>query len=375
MLGGSLHKSEIMNNNNERCSKCVIPRSAHGIKFDEKGCCELCNNSLSAKSTENNAENIKRHIDVIKQIGRGRSYDCLVGLSGGRDSSYLLYLLVKKHNLRCLAAYHRTPFTPDIIDENVRRLTKKLNVPLVEIDISKEKHVLFAKKMMYLWIKKPDNIIANLACAPCKQHNHEVYKIAQKNNISYIVFGGNKFEHFQIGAAQSKRLKIQESKEINSWQKFEQMLVVAKRGISILFKHPELLLDFSKLFKSSILHLNNRTLYLRIRYSNIKMMDYYYIAGYDEKAVIEFLSDVGWETPDNCNSTWRADCSFNELKNYMFKNGAGMTYTDAYLSNMIRAGALTRKEALIRAKIEGKISHERIKEVSDILEIPVDSFS
>ena len=152
----------------------------------------------------------------------GHPYNCLVGLSGGRDSSYLLYLLVKKHNLRCMAAYHRTPFTPDIINANVRKLTKKLNVPLIEMDISKEKHKAFAKKMMLYWIKEPDNIIANLACAPCKQHNYEVYKIAKKNNIKYIIFGGNKLENFQLGAAQTKDNKAQEIKEVNNWQKLKQ---------------------------------------------------------------------------------------------------------------------------------------------------------
>ncbi len=358
---------------NKRCSKCVIPRSAHGIEFDEKGCCELCNN-ISKKSTENRVENLKLRIDEIKKIGMGRPYDCLVGLSGGRDSSYLLYLLVKKHNLRCMAAYHRTPFTPDIIDANVRKLTKKLNVPLIEMDISKEKHKTFAKKMMLYWIKEPDNIIANLACAPCKQHNHEVYKIAKKNNIKYIIFGGNKLENFQLGAAQTKDNKVQEIKEVNTWQKLKQILLVTRRGIKILLKRPVLILDFSLLFKASILYLNNRTLYLRLLYLNIKMLDYYYIAGYDEKEVIKFLSDIGWEMPNNCNSTWRADCAFNELKNYMFMKKAGMTYIDAYLSNMIRAGILTREEALKRVKIEGKISKERIKEVCDILKIPVGSF-
>lgn len=361
-------------NNNIRCSKCVIPRLACGIEFDEKGCCELCNYRIIKKSTNNSTEILQHRIDEIKKIGRGRSYDCLVGLSGGRDSSYLLYLLVTKHNLRCMAAYHRTPFTPDTIDANVRMLTKKLDVPLVEMDISREEHKIFTKKMMSYYIKKSDTIFANLACAPCKQHNHDVYKIAKKNNIGYIVFGGNKLEKFHIGAAQSKNLKVQESKEINSWQKITQMSLVTKRGLSILLKRPILLLYFPILFKASILYLSNRTPYLRMRYSKIKMMDYYFIAGYDEKKVIKYLSNIGWKIPDNCNSTWRADCSFNELKNHIFKKRAGMTYTDAYLSNSVRAGALTREEALKRTNVEGEISQDRIKEVCDILKIPVDSF-
>ena len=362
--------------NDERCLKCVIPRTTLGIDFDEKGICELCNNTNNTYDglVGHNEKSLNHYINEIKEAGKGRDYDCLVGLSGGRDSSYLLYLLTKKHNLRCMAAYHRTPFTPDIVDNNVRMLTKKLNVPLIRMDISMENHRVFAKKMISQWIKKEDKIFANLACAPCKQHNHDIYKIAQENNIGYIVFGGNKLENFQIGAGQSKNFKVQKSKEIDFWQKIKQMALVSGRGVSILFKQPELILDFPILFKASILYLNNRTPYLRMRYPNIKMMDYYYLAEYDEKAVINFLSEIGWKIPDNCNSTWRADCSFNEIKNYIFKKTTGMTYTDAFLSNSIRAGVLTREEALKRTKIEGKISQERIKEVCDILDVPVDSF-
>ncbi len=359
----------------ERCSKCVIPRSANSIEFDDKGSCEICNNDLGVTVDTNFEENIKNHIDEIKRRGEGRSYDCLVGLSGGRDSAYLLYTLVKKHNLRCIAAYYKTPFTPEVVDENVNMLTKKLNVPLIEMNISKENHKKVTKKMMLLWIKKPNNIIANLACAACKQVNREIYKIAKKNNIAYIVYGGNKLETFQIGVAQSKKSKINELKEVSSIERIKQTLRVAQHGASILFKEPKLLLDFPVLFKASILYLNPHTPYLRIRYSNIKMMEYYYIAGYNENDVIKFLSDVGWKIPKNCNSTWRADCSFNELKNYMFKKEAGLTYIDAYLSNMIRIGVLTKEEALKRIKVEGKISQDRIKEVCSILEIPVESFT
>jgi len=361
-------------NNKEKCLKCIIPRTAYSIKFDEKGCCEICNNVLEVTLEADSEENIKNHIDEIKQIGKGRSYDCLVGLSGGRDSAYLLYLLVKKHNLRCMAAYYKTPFTPEVVDENVKMLTKKLNVPLVEMDISRENHKNLAQKMMLLWIKKPNSTIANLACATCKQVNREIYKIAKKHDIGYIIFGGNKLETFQGGVAQSKKAKTNELKEVSSIERIKQTIRVAGHGVSILFQQPKLFLDFPVLFKASILYLNPHTPYLRMRYSNIKIMEYYYIAGYDEKAVIKFLSDLDWKIPDNCNSTWRADCSFNELKNYMFKKTAGFTYTDAYFSNMIRMGTLTQEEALKRAKAEGKISKDRIQEVCDILEIPVESF-
>lgn len=241
------------------CSKCIVPMSEQGIRFDKSGCCELCARSSITKSRSSDRATVRRYIGEIKEIGRGRPYDCLVGLSGGRDSSFLLYTLVKQHGLRCVAAYHRTPFTPDVIDGNVRNLVGMLGVPLIEMRISREKHTKFARKMVSHWIEKPDRVFANLARAPCKQHNHEVYKIAKKENIGAIVFGGNKYEEFQVGAGQSKSIAVKESKEIGFKQKVIQLSVVAKRGVALLFRRPCLAKDFGLLFKASVLHLNNRT--------------------------------------------------------------------------------------------------------------------
>ena len=195
-------------NNEERCIKCVIPRLAYSVEFDEKGCCEICNNNdASIASNMESEENIKNYINEIKLRGKGHAYDCLIGVSGGRDSAYLLYILVKKHNLRCLAAYYKTPFTPNIIDNNIKMLTKKLNVPLVEMNISRINHKNIARKMLLSWIEKPNNIIANLACAACKQVNHEVYKIAQKMILAILFMGVISLKLFRLVLHSLKKKK------------------------------------------------------------------------------------------------------------------------------------------------------------------------
>lgn len=359
----------------DRCIECILPKTARRIQFDEEGRCELCRrNAVRKDSDAGRSDHVQRHIDEIKEMGKGRPYDTVVGLSGGRDSSFLLYVLVKQHGLRCLAAYHRTPFTPDVIDENVRALTDRLNVPLVEMDISREQHKLWCRKMVQSWLERHDDVVANLACVPCKRHNYEVYKVAAANNVGVIVFGGNELEAFQAGSGSSKGTPANESREITSRPRTRQMLTVAGRGMRFLLRRPEFLVDLPALFMSSILYLNNRTPYLRMRYSNIKMLDYYVIAGYDEAEVIRSLPEMGWNKPTNSPSTWRADCTFAEIKNYMFKSRAGLTYFDAYFSNMIRAGMLTRDAALRRLEVEGAISRERMKEACDVLEIPIEAF-
>ncbi len=365
--------------NLDRCSNCILPRSAQFIEFDENGCCSICNHSTNSDLSLDEKKELEAQLEAkIKQCkkdGEGKPYDCLVGVSGGRDSAYLLYLLVTKHKLRCLAAYYKTPFTPDVVDQNVKMLVKKLNVPLIEVKLPLERHRKFAKDMIELWLKKPNPVIANLACAPCKELNREILKIAHKNGIRHIIYGGNKFEVFQGGAAQfrddSAKLK---SSPNNLWRQIKKMFLIAQRGAKLLFENPELIKHFVISFKSSILYITPDTPYLRLRYPNIDTMQYYHYTEYDEKAVIKFLKDIGWKIPKNCNSTWRADCSFNELKNFMFKKTSNMTYIDSYLSNMVRSNLISREEALKRAKKEGAISMDRLQEVCDILDIPIEKF-
>ena len=93
-----------------RCSACVIPQSGKSsIKFNEEGLCAICSEERHTQDVEKLRELSDSNADVEQMIagiryrGMGHPYDCLVGVSGGRDSSYLLYLLTQKHGLRCLA--------------------------------------------------------------------------------------------------------------------------------------------------------------------------------------------------------------------------------------------------------------------------------
>jgi len=104
-------------------------------------------------------------------------------------------------------------------------------------------------------------------------------------------------------------------------------------------------------------------------------MDYFYHAEWKESQCEEVLTELSWRLPPGCNSSWRADCSFAELKECMFYETSGVTYSDAFFSNMVRAGSLSRDEALRRIEVEGRISWERIGEACRVLELPIDIFA
>ena len=356
-----------------RCSTCVLPVSPGYVELDQQGTCQICNQARRTRAHSDlpqAAGDLSALIADLRERGKGRQYDCLVGLSGGRDSTYLLYLLVKQHGLRCVAAYYRTPFTPDTTDRNARQAADRLGVPLIEMDIDPDYHQRVARDMFTMWEKRHDSALINLACAPCKLVTRELFRIAKAHDVGTVVSGGSKYETFQLGAAQSDDEAATQAivrRQGSLRQQMAKLGTIAKRGLGALGRSAGLWKHLPIAFKASVMYLNPHTVYMRIRYRDLPAVDYFYHAEWNEEESEQAMGELGWELPAGCNSVWRSDCAFAELKNYMFYRTTGVTYTDTYLSNMVRAGVLTRDEALKRLETEGQFSRQRLEDALEVL--------
>ncbi|CAJ37093.1 N-acetyl sugar amidotransferase [Methanocella arvoryzae] len=115
------------------CSRCVSDTTIPGIKFDAEGVCNFCRmHEELEKAHQLNDENKRRFeklIAKIKHEGRKKEYDCVVGVSGGRDSTYVLYNAIKL-GLRPLAVHFDNGWNSDIAVSNIKRATTRLNVDL-----------------------------------------------------------------------------------------------------------------------------------------------------------------------------------------------------------------------------------------------------
>jgi hypothetical protein len=84
----------------QRCSKCILPETYPNITFDEKGVCNFCRTYKEPKPT--GGEDIL--INLFNKVKKmGRIYDAVVPLSGGKDSTYVLYLATQVYKLNVLA--------------------------------------------------------------------------------------------------------------------------------------------------------------------------------------------------------------------------------------------------------------------------------
>ena len=116
------------------CSRCIYDETVSNISFDLQGVCNYCHQvDALAKQYGTGTSEGRAKLDAIitqmKQAGRGRRYDCVVGVSGGTDSSYLLARCVE-WGLRPLAVHYDNTWNSAIATENIRKITSALGVDL-----------------------------------------------------------------------------------------------------------------------------------------------------------------------------------------------------------------------------------------------------
>jgi N-acetyl sugar amidotransferase len=106
------------------------------ITFDQHGYCNHCNNALKKLNEiyfidpEKKAEKLNAVISKIKNEGKNKQYDCIIGLSGGVDSSFLAYKIVKDYRLRPLAVHLDNGWNSELAVKNIENLVNKLSIDL-----------------------------------------------------------------------------------------------------------------------------------------------------------------------------------------------------------------------------------------------------
>jgi len=115
------------------CSKCIMDTSDPDITFNSQGECNHCQRHETWKKSEISLEQksivLKNKIDRIKKKGKHRKYDCIIGLSGGVDSSYVAYL-VKELGLRPLAVHLDNGWNSEAAVQNIKSIVDKLGIDL-----------------------------------------------------------------------------------------------------------------------------------------------------------------------------------------------------------------------------------------------------
>lgn len=183
-----LNSSNVMNGY-RRCNRCIMDNTSDStISFDEHGYCNYCNQALveMRKVYMPNDEGQKRlesMINLLKEEGRKKKYDCIMGISGGLDSSYLAYLGYK-WGLRILAVHIDDGYDTDISKSNIKRLCQAAHIELKTIIPDAQQYNALTKAYMKAGVPNlaipQDNILFAF-----------LYDLVKKSGIKYFLSGGN----------------------------------------------------------------------------------------------------------------------------------------------------------------------------------------
>ena len=176
------------------CTRCVMDTTDSKITFDENGVCDYCRNfDKNIKpfwnAKEDRLDELEKMAAKIRQAGEGRDYDCILGLSGGADSSYMAYIAKEVMHLRPLAFVVDTGWNLNVAVENIEKIVKGLELDMYTEVVNWKEMSDFQLAMFKSQISSQD--------AP---QDHAIfaalYNYAAKHKIKYILTGSNNSTEF-----------------------------------------------------------------------------------------------------------------------------------------------------------------------------------
>ena len=343
------------NSNLKKCTKCILPETFPGISFDKDGICNYCKNYQKQKTKGETT--LKEFID--KYRSKSDQPDCIVGFSGGRDSSYGLYYIKNVLKMNPLAFTYDWGMVTDLVRRNQARICGELGIEQIIISADIKKKREYIQKNINAWLKRPNLGMIPLFMAGDKQFYYYANQLMKQNDIKLMIFCENeKFEK----------------------TKFKSLFCGVDEGNARLYNIPLLKkLKLSSYYIKQYLlnpsYLNTSFFDTAFAYLSTYLIrhDYLYLYKYvdwnEEKINKTLIFQYDWETAPDTKSTWRIGDGTAPFYNYIYYTVAGFTENDTFRSNQIREGVITRQEALEKIKKENQPRAESIKWYCDTIGI------
>jgi len=305
------------------CTRCIMDTSDPNIQFNEQGICSHCiryDIELPKRvfQGEEGKEKLNKLIDKIKADGKKKEYDCIIGVSGGVDSTYVAYL-TKKLGLRPLAIHFDNGWNSELAVSNIEKTLDKLGIDLytyvIDWPIFKDLQISFLKA------STPDGEIPTDHAI-----NALLFREANKHDIKYIITGMN----FATESMSVKAWAYGHS----DWRYI--------RSIHRLFGKLKLKnyphFTFLDLFKWTFIN--------KIR--SVSILNY---LNYDKEKVMGMIqNDLGWVY---YGGKHYESVYTRFFQGYILPNKFGIEKRRGHLSDMILSGQKSRSEALEEMKLPG----------------------
>jgi glutamine---fructose-6-phosphate transaminase (isomerizing) len=338
-----------------RCSKCIMPNSAPGSDFDESGTCKWCRTGFPKYSPA--GDEALREL-LVQNRAAGGYADCMVGVSGGKDSSYVLLQLKRKFDMRVEAFTYVHDGSSAFSVKNAKKMCDRLGVVQHIVSLPNHLHRKTCKGFFQAWATSEDAVAAAMTCVGCKHLHLLGTRLARDRGIPMMVWSVCPLETPPFIPSQRERSDGAEQNQ--------GMAALAMRLAKSMCTSWRFCASFLRHWPTCVagcLAFQPGCRFLTLRYPSVKHVQFFDYCQWNGDAIVRTLQqEVGWEIPESVKSDWHSDCYFNVLKEYMFQKMYHVSYTDAFLSNQIRIGLISRERAygdLLESKryFAGELKH------------------
>jgi len=317
------------------CTRCIMDTSDDTITFDSHGVCSHCQKYDQMKDKylgSSNSSKLEELVNKIKKSGKNKPYDCVIGVSGGVDSTYVAYL-TKKLGLRPLAVHLDNGWNSELAVSNIEKTLNKLGIDLFTYVLDWEEFKDL--QLSFLKASTPDAEIPT---------DHAIvaviFKIAAKYNIKYSISGGN----FATEAVHVDGWSYGHS----DWRYIKSLQ--NQFGSKKLRDYPHF--GFMKLFYYKIIK----------RQKSVKLLN---LIDYNKESAMQTLiNDLGWKY---YGGKHYESIYTRFFQGYYLPEKFGFDKRRAHLSTLINSNQITRKEALDEIQSEPYTSEMYKKDYEFVL--------
>jgi len=315
------------------CSKCIMDTTDPDIQFDSNGICNHCyryEEKMRGRVfvDKSNQQKFSALIEKIKEEGKNKQYDCIIGVSGGVDSTYVAYLVKNKWKLRPLAIHLDNGWNSELAVSNIEKTLKALDIDLYTYVLDWEEFKDL--QLSFLYASVPDLEVPT---------DHVIYallnKMAIKWGIPYIFTGVN------VRTEGVHPLKW--SYGLWDWKYIKSVHRI-----------------FGKKQLKSYLHCNMVEILYFSLIKKIKRIPLLNYIDYAKKEAVEILEkEIGWRY---YGGKHYESIYTRFVQGYILPTKFNIDKRRAHLSSLILSGETTREEALNQIKNDTYPSREMLQE-------------
>lgn len=331
-----------------RCAKCILPHTFPGATFDANGVCDLCL-FYTPPPPILGREALRQAI----LAGRGEQYDCVVPLSGGKDSTYVLYFAARELGLRPVAVNYDSGFQSEQAIRNMTKACEILGAPLMmhKVDFRKRRTIM---RQVVRFAE-----ISGVPCGVCTNCESNIRTIAvmaaRKSGVRTILCGDSQGEHVGVPPFAGWRGMATGA---SHWKLVKLTIPLAKYGATAARERAVLGVPFKYAYTASQAP-------VPFPKDEVNVVHFFDFVNWEMIDKVGLLArELGWETGGERLD--RFDCRLHPLDNFKWLKISGITKDGYVYCNWVRSGAITREKALeMEEKLVRTISQECAELVHD----------